>query len=76
MSQTTIDYINGQIVNKSHTVSGDIKIKSTLLFNNGTSVTGEVTRDINGFDLDEAQNAADGNAITILIPGVDFILPK
>lgn len=76
MNQATIDYLNGQIVSKSHVVSGDIKVTSTLLFNNGKSAVGEVIRDITGFDIIEAQKAADKVAIDVLVPGVEFIVPK
>ncbi len=76
MSQAAIDYLLGQIVSKSHDISGTVKVKSTLLMTNGTSITGEAIRDINGFDITEAQSAADSNAIAVLVPGVEYILPK
>lgn len=76
MSQSTIDYINAQIVQRDYTATGDVIIKSKLIFNNGYVSTGEAIRDINGFDINEAQKAADNNAISKLENGVEFILTK
>lgn len=76
MSQTTLDYISGQIANKDYVTSGDIIVKSILTFNNGYIAKGEAIRSINGFDLMEAQKAADNDAISKLESGVEFVLTK
>lgn len=76
MSQATLDYINGQIVTRDYTAEGNVSVKTKLTFGNGFTTTGEVIRDINNFDLAEAQRAADANAVAAMELGMDYALTK
>ena len=74
--QSSLDYLNTQIANREYVSSGEIVTTSKLTFANGFSIIGSSIRDITGFDIVEAQKAADDNALSKLEAGVDFLLTK
>lgn len=75
-TQATIDYIKSRVVTATPSIKGDITTDTMITFDNGISLEGHSVRDISGYSKEEADNAAFLDAISTLIPGVDFVLTK
>ncbi len=76
MKQEVMEYIKGRVSKLETTVTGDIETKVNVTLDNGTVISGNSLRPIDGFNQEEATTAAYTNAISALEAGVDLFLSK
>ena len=76
LNQDVVNYIKSRITNDETVTSGDIETIYTATFDSGMTIQGKSVRPINGFEQDEARNAAYENAIDKIYHGVAFALNK
>jgi hypothetical protein len=75
-SQNAINYIKTRVSATNFVNSGEITTICNVTLDDGAILSGNSVRDINGFDINEAQTAAYENAVSFLYPGADLILSK
>ena len=76
MNQEAVNYIKGRITSAESSVTGDIETTYKATLDSGLVIEGKSIRPIDGFQQEEAQNAAFNDAVGVLYAGVDFILSK
>lgn len=75
-NQATIDYLKDRVISAVPTISGDIITHSVITFDNGLIMEGCAVRDISSYEKTEADSAAFNEAVSSLLPGINFVLSK
>ncbi len=76
LNPEVLNYIKSRITSAETTTSGDIETVYKATFDNGAMIEGSSMRPIDGFQQEEATNAAYENAIDKIYHGVAFALNK
>ncbi len=76
LNPDVINHIKSKIVNAETTTVGDIETIYKISFDNGKILEGKSLRPIDGYNQEEATNAAKGDAISKIYDGVAFTLNK
>ncbi len=76
MKPEILTYIKSRVANAEIVTTGDIETCYKATFDNGMVLEGKSMRPIDGFDSNEAQNAAYEDAISKIYDGVAFTLNK
>ncbi len=76
LNQEVLNFIKAKLISSEVTTTGDIETIYKANFDNGKMIEGKSIRPIDGFDQEEANNAAYENAINTIYDGVAFALNK
>ncbi len=76
MKPEILQYIKSRVTSSEVITTGDIETVYTSTFDNGMVLSGKSLRPIEGFQQEEAQEAAYEDAISKIYDGVAFTLNK